>query len=71
MRLLADDAPTIDEPAKLPPQQPRLEAEGERGAARWEELDRKSLKYPDDLTDLLDAFVTAHPEEFGKVEADS
>ena len=32
-----------------------------------ENLDQKFFSYPHDLTDLLFAFVFAHPEEFGKI----
>lgn len=35
--------------------------------AAWERLDQEFLKYPDDLTSLLYAWVKAHPEEFGEV----
>lgn len=35
--------------------------------ATWERLDQEFLRYPDDLTSLLYAWVKAHPEEFGEV----
>lgn len=35
--------------------------------AAWEHLDQEFLKYPDDLTSLLYAWVKAHPEEFGEI----
>jgi hypothetical protein len=31
----------------------------------WNQLDQEFFNYPDNLTDLLYAFVKAHPEEFG------
>jgi uncharacterized protein DUF4375 len=33
----------------------------------WEHLDQEFLKYPDDLTSLLYAWVKAHPKDFGTV----
>ena len=35
---------------------------------RLEQLDQQFFKYPDDLTDLLFAYVAARPETFGAVE---
>lgn len=35
---------------------------------RMEELDEKFLEYPDNLTDLLFAYVAGHPDAFGPVE---
>jgi hypothetical protein len=34
----------------------------------WERLDQAFLKYPDDLTSLLYAWVKAHPREFGSIQ---
>jgi hypothetical protein len=35
--------------------------------AQLDAIDREFLAYPDDLTDLLFAYVSRHPEEFGPV----
>ncbi|HVB86992.1 MAG TPA: DUF4375 domain-containing protein [Candidatus Dormibacteraeota bacterium] len=35
--------------------------------SRLGELDQQFFAYPDNLTDLLFAFVTRHPEEFGQL----
>ena len=52
-------------PADCETRQARLEVDDEKAMARWEELDQEFLAYPDNLTELLYAFVKTHPEEFG------
>ena len=42
-----------------------LDAAGKDGEELLSELDSKFYSYPDDLTDLLFAFVAKHPDEFG------
>jgi len=42
----------------------------EETEAKLNELDRQFYLYPDDLTELLYAYVAAHPEEFGKLPHD-
>jgi len=43
--------------------QPEVQKEKDR----LESLDSKFFEYPDDLTDLLFAFVGQHPESFGPI----
>lgn len=47
--------------------QRRLSKLSEGIRAEWELLDQEFVKYPDDLTALLYAWVRAHPDEFGPV----
>jgi hypothetical protein len=35
--------------------------------AAWEQLDRRFFTYPDNLTDLLYAWVKSHPNDFGSI----
>ncbi len=44
-----------------------LDAAGEDGEALLEEFDSKFYAYPDNLTELLFAFVARNPNEFGAV----
>src|SRR5437773_144759 len=47
-----------------------LESVGEAARTRLEELDSEFFSYPDDLTELLFAYVAARPEVFGKISDD-
>jgi len=47
-----------------------LESVGGAARARLEELDSEFFSYPDDLTELLFAYVAARPEVFGKISDD-
>ena len=42
----------------------------EETEARLNDLDRQFYLYPDNLTELLYAYVAAHPEEFGELPRD-
>jgi hypothetical protein len=42
----------------------------EESEGKLNELDRQFYLYPDNLTELLYAFVAAHPEEFGELPHD-
>ncbi len=46
-----------------------LDAAGEDGEKLLDELDSQFYAYPDDLTELLFAFVAKYPNEFGAVPA--
>jgi hypothetical protein len=39
-------------------------------AAQFKSLDDRFFAYPDDLTELLFAFVAAHPDVFGPTPAE-
>jgi hypothetical protein len=48
--------------------QQALEATGKAANAKLDKLDEQFLAYPDNLTDLLFDFVSAHPKVFGVVK---
>ncbi|MFY7878393.1 MAG: DMP19 family protein [Pirellula sp.] len=47
--------------------QEAIDAAGEKGEERLNELDTQFFAYPDNLTELLFAFVAKHPNEFGPI----
>src|SRR5579863_490760 len=66
---ICDRAITVAFPGGLPPNQDLIHtvasAFPDDILDRLEPLDREFIAYPHNLTDLLFAYVSAHPEEFG------
>ncbi len=48
----------------------QMETASEADLDRWRELGERLLQWPDDIHALLQAYITAHEEDFAKAERD-
>ena len=64
-------SPSAPLPADQEGREVLVEALPEESIEALEQLDTQFYSYPDNLTELLFAYVAAHPNEFGQVPSDA